>query len=183
MCNRLNDSIFTKKEILEISIVPHINEETKSIDWSLSYNDFFPPLVGPDIAFLYINIKKGGEIIVQNKRIQMSDIRELTYNYICCLDTVKVKEIKRKVPVNQTGEIEIIRMFIVLEANVKKDDFWEIADWKLFFECLHELIDISEDERNKITLKLWDKTYDSLPFEKQKVVSDIIGYPIILRFQ
>ena len=59
-----------------------------------------------------------------------------------------------------------------MKVHIEDNNGFSISDWRVFYNCLYDLIKLFEDERNKISLKIWDKDYDSLSFqEKEKIVT------------
>ena len=70
-----------------------------------------------------------------------------------------------------------------MSVDIKDNNGFSISDWRVFYNCLHELIKLFEDERNKISLKVWDKDYDSLSFQEKEKIIDLAGYRINIEFK
>jgi hypothetical protein len=55
-------------------------------------------------------------------------------------------------------------------------------EWTVFFNCLHDLVNIYENERNNIAIKKVGINFNSLTFEQKKAFNSLMGYPIMLIF-
>ena len=70
-----------------------------------------------------------------------------------------------------------------MKVHIKENDFFSVSDWRVFYGCLRELIKLFEDERNNVSLKIWDKDFHSLPFQEKEKIVDLAGYRINIEFE
>lgn len=180
VCKLLNDSILEKSPF-DIQVISEINLTNSTIDWGFWYMDLNRPSVR-DRLFFYMDISKGENLSIQDKPAQISDIQDLARDYIFYPDSMVSYFTLTKRYFDSVGEIETSKVMALLRVNIAKGDGFSIDDWKYFFNILSELIKLCENERNKMSLELWMQEYSLLPFEKQKIVADIIGYHIMIMF-
>ena len=184
LCTLLNDSLLLKKGGVKMAVFTNINLSDSTIDWCLScYNDETELLRATDRCFFNIDLYEGGHIKVQNTPTQLSDIRGLAVDYIFYLDSASRRCIFTRRNINQEEELEISGAGVYMKVHIEDNNGFSISDWRVFYKCLYDLIKLFEDERNKISLKIWDKDYDSLSFQEKEKIVDLAGYRINIEFK
>ena len=180
----LNDSLLLKKGSVKMAVFTNVNLSDSTIGWCLlGYNDEAELLRETDRYFFNIDLYEGGHIKVQNIPTQLYDIRGLAVDYIFYPDSASRKRIFTRRNINQGEELEVSGAGVYMRVDIKDNNGFSISDWRVFYNCLHELIKLFEDERNKISLKVWDKDYDSLSFQEKEKIIDLAGYRINIEFK
>lgn len=180
----INDSLLLKKGGVKMAVFTNINLSDSTIDWCLScYNDETELLRATDRYFFNIDLYEGGHIKVQNTPTQLSDIRGLAVDYIFYPDSASRRRIFTRRNINQEEELEISGAGVYMKVHIEDNNGFSISDWRVFYNCLYDLIKLFEDERNKISLKIWDKDYDSLSFQEKEKIVDLAGYRINIEFK
>lgn len=184
LCILLNDSLLLKKGSVKMAVFTNVNLPDSTIGWCLlGYNDEAELLRETDRYFFNIDLYEGGHIRVQNIPTQLSDIRGLAVDYIFYPDSASRKRIFTRRNINQGEELEVSGAGVYMRVDVKDNNGLSISDWRVFYNCLHELIKLFEDERNKTSLKVWGKDYDSLSFQEKEKIIDLAGYRINIEFK
>lgn len=183
LCISLNDSLLLQKNNLKIAVFTDVDLSNNTIGWCLYYNEASEPLKVADRNFLYIDLYKGGHIQMQNVPVQLSDIRSLAIDYIFDPDSASRSRIFTKRTINQKEEIEVASAGVCMKVHIKENDFFSVSDWRVFYGCLRELIKLFEDERNNVSLKIWDKDFHSLLFQEKEKIVDLAGYRINIEFE
>lgn len=184
LCTLLNDSLLLQKNSLKMAVFTNVNLLDSTINWCLlCYNDESELLRVSDRYFFNIDLYKGGHIKAQNVPIQLSDIRSSVIDYIFYPDSVNRKRIFTKRNINQKDEIEVSGAGVYMKVHIKDNNGFSVSDWRVFYNCLYELVKLFEDERNKISLRIWNKDYDSLSFQEKEDVIDFAGYRINIEFK
>lgn len=184
LCALLNDSLLLQKGSLKMAVFTNINLSDSTIDWCLlRYNDESELLRVSDKYFFNIDLYKEGNIKAQNAPIQLSDIRSSVIDYIFYPDSLTRKRIFTKRNIDQKNEIEVSGAGVYMKVYIKENNGFSVSDWRDFYNCLYELVKLFEDERNKISLRIWNKDYDSLSFQEKENVVDYAGYRINIEFK
>lgn len=187
ICDILNDSIQRKldeRAPLELLALTLINEYQRTVDWDLIYSPYnveVPPGV-PDRLLFNITFGKDKKLKIQNSPAKISDIQDLTTKYIFYPDSAERNITHRKSNIDQIGECDISKVSTVLEVYMKGDRSFSTNDWRIFFNCLHKLIESYDSEKNKVSLRIFGENYDALSFEDKIKVADIINFHIYIRF-
>ncbi len=180
ICQLLNDSLlnYSSKNICMV-VITSINEVNSTIDWDLSYTD--NDLRVSDRRYFFLNLNKEG-LKAQGLSIRLSDIRDMVKDYIFYPDSADRKKAFIEVYVDRIGKLEISAVCADIKVPINEAGSFSISDWHLFFGCLRELIKLCEDERNKMSLKMWEKEYATLSFEEKSKIAEFAGYNIIIEF-
>lgn len=183
VCILLNDSLLLQKESLKMSVFTDVNMSDSTIDWSLCYDEESEPLKVSDRYFFNIDLDKGGHIRIQETPAQLSDIRGLARDYIFYPDSASRKRVFTKRNIDRKREIEVSGAGVHLKVHIKSNNGFSVSDWQIFYKCLHELIELFEDERNKMSMQVWGKDYASLSFQEKDKIIDFTGYRINIEFE
>lgn len=183
ICKALNDSLSKDSNIIIIhgmsSII--ISETDSVVGWCFDKLEGEVVMPDFDIFYCYMTLKENMELSIKGIPRKLSDIQTLVTEYVFYPDTTYKDRIYRNKDIPEIGEIQLSDVLLLADVYVTKDGL-SINDWYFFFDCLNELIKTCENERNLISLKVWGKDYRSLSFDNKVTLTDVIGYPIIIRF-
>jgi len=184
ICRLLNDSILSKAPI-EIQIIPNIYPNFKAIDWTISYNDINHIALVSDRLFLNINLIKGGIIEIQDESepVSIQDMKEIARQYIYYPDSSARRVTHYKKKIEHLGEFETTNACSTLHLDIKKNNRLSIDDWSFFYKCINALIDLSNEERDLLSKKIWNENYVNLSYDQKEDIIDIINYNIMIRFR
>lgn len=70
-----------------------------------------------------------------------------------------------------------------MKVHIKDNNGFLVSDWRVFYNCLYELVKLFDDERNTMALKIWNKDYNSLSFQEKAKIVDLVGYRINIEFK
>lgn len=135
-----------------------------------------------DFYLTSICIKKG-EIKIHDLSAKLSDIKKYARNYIFYPDSSEWPITNNKHTIEEIGIVETSKVNAILKIKLIKPDGFNKEDWKYFFKVLHELIELFEEERNKLSQNLWKTNFEQLSFNNKEIVTDLIGYRIIIHCQ
>lgn len=183
LCMSLNDSLLLQKNNVTMAVFTNVDLSDSTINWCLCYDEVSESSKVADRLFLYIDLYKGGHISIQSVPAQLSDIRSLAIDYIFCPDSLSRKHVFTKRNINQKEVIEVSSAGVYVKVHMKEDDYFSVSDWRFFYDCLRELIKLFDDERNNMSLKIWNKDYISLPFREKEKIVDLAGYRINIEFK
>lgn len=184
LCISLNDSLLLQSNSMKMAVFTDINFLDSKINWCLwPYSDDYELLKISDRYFFNIDLYKGAHIKVQNAPVQLSNIRSLAIDYIFYPDSISRKRIFIKRNISCEEEIEISGVGAYMKVHIKDNNGFLVSDWRVFYNCLHELVKLFDEERNTIALKIWNKDYNSLSFEEKAKIVDLVGYRINIEFK
>ena len=184
LCMSLNDSLLSQTNNLKIAVFTDINSLDSTISWCLlRYADEYEQPKVSDRYFFYIDLYKEGNIKAQNSPTLLSNIHSLVVNYIFHPDSISKKRIFTKRNINTKEEMEVSDAGVYMKIHIKDNNGYSVSDWRFFYNCLSELVKLFEDERNKISLKIWDRDYDLLSFQEKIKIVDLVGYRINIEFK
>lgn len=184
LCTLLNDSLLLQKSSVKMAVFTDINLSDSIINWCLlSYNDESEVLKVSDRYFFNIDLYKGGDMKAQDSLIQLSDIRSLVIDDKFYPDSTSRKRIFKKRNINLKEDVEVSDAGVYMRVHIKGGNGFSVSDWQAFYNCLHELIKLFDDERNRISLKTWNKNYDSLSFREKEKIADFASYRINIEFK
>lgn len=182
LCQRLNDSISQRKDCLLLNTATFINENRHEIKLGMIEieSDENVPC-SPIGLVLHVRIVDTNTILMEDECVKITDFKEKASKFICEPDSTKRDVLMTKKNSASYGEVEVSRVGVNLSL---KTDGHKVSykEWVLFFNCLHDLVDIYENERNCIAIQKAGMPFESLTFEQQKEFCDLIGYPIMLYF-
>ena len=181
LCVSLNDSLLEKSHLMAVFTAIDLSKET--IDWSLYCDEVSVLSKVSDELFLYIDLYKGGNIKVWNKSVRLSDVRGLATNYILSPDNINKERFFIQLDNGLNKEVEVSKLGVFIRVHIKEGEGFSISDWKCFYSCLNELIEMFENEREKMSQKIWRKSYASLLFQEKMKLVDILGYHINIGFE
>lgn len=181
LCVSLNDSLLEKSHLMAVFTAIDLSKET--IDWSLYCDEVSVLSKVSDELFLYIDLYKGGNIKVWNKSVRLSDVRSLATNYILSPDNINKEHFFIQLDNGLNKEVEVSGLGVFIRVHIKEGEGFSISDWKCFYNCLIELIEMFEDERENMSQKIWKKSYASLLFQEKMKLVDLLGYHINIGFE
>jgi hypothetical protein len=182
LCHRLNDSIYKRKDCFLLNTATFINENTHEIRLGMiEIKSGEKVLCAPVGLILHVRIVDANTILMENECIKMTDFKEKARKFVFEPDGTKRDILMTKKKLELYGEVEVSKVGVSLSI---KADGHKVSDkeWMLFFNCLHELVDIYENERNHIAIQKSGMAFESLTFEQKKEFCKLIGYPIMLHF-
>lgn len=152
------------------------NNSISGIDWEIIYDDFIALISARSI--LCIDIGENNEIKIEGVTTSISDLQNLAREYIFYPDSIHRKLTIRNSCIEGIGEVETSLVTPILNLHLPKEKNLSISDWRFFFYCLRELIELYDDERNKASFRIFNKSYFSLSLEDREKISQVIGYNI-----
>jgi hypothetical protein len=176
ICILLDDSI--KKDDMFI-IATFVNETDKTIGFSFVKNYETIPEINERLMF-DIYIENGNNIYANNKKVELSEIGSLAYNYTFNPEPEFYRMLKKTIKSSDFGEVETFSGGINLVLNANNNKKISTKEWKLLFDCLHKMLNMFDRERNNFALSKLGKKYDDLSFEQKSSITNIIGYAIII---
>ena len=182
LCERLNDSISHRKDCLLLNTATFINENRHEIKLGMIEieSDENVPC-SPVGLVLHVRIVDTNTILMEDECVKMTDFKEKAAKYICEPDGTKWDVLMTKKNLASYGEVEVSKVGVNLSVKTNGNKM-PYKEWVLFFNCLHDLVDIYENERNRIAIQKAGMPFESLTFEQQKEFCDLTGYPVMLYF-
>ncbi|MDD2622827.1 MAG: hypothetical protein WC142_07315 [Bacteroidales bacterium] len=180
LCQRLNDSINRRTDYFYLYTATFINETTNEIGLGIVELDEQVPQT-PIGLILHICIIDKNTILMENELIKIDDFNEKAKRFILEPDSSKKHNFLQKKQIESFGEIEVSKVGVNLSINAKGLTL-SPEEWTAFFNCLHDLVNIYENERNNIAIKKAGVNFNSLTFEQKKAFNSLMGYPIMLIF-
>lgn len=180
ICDRLNDSIINGK-LAWYQKRLEINEVTEKINWTFIREDFPIPSVNQRLLF-EICIDGSDFILIKCGKASFNDLQALAEEYIFYPDSLEREIVLRRSEYTPLGERDVSRATAVISSDVIGKNGLSMEEWKLFFDCIHEMILLTEKKRNQLSWEEWNKDFESLSFEKQVGISTIIGSRVTLIF-
>lgn len=180
ICQLLNDTLLKEKSsTLRLQTITEIYVTDKYIDWGIEYDDYEPVPISDRLVFL-VDISKDSDLKIQNTSSSISNLKSLARDYIFYPDSSARKITHRTILVEGRGEIEKTFVAAVINLHIPDKNGYSVSDWYFFFDCLHELVELSEEERNKTSLEVFNKKYTSLSFEEKDKITEFTGYKIVI---
>ena len=182
LCHRLNDSINKRKDCFLLNSATFINENTHEIKLGMiEIKSGENVLCTPVGLTLHVRMVDTNTRLMENECIKMTDFKEKARKFVFEPDVTKRDILMTRKKLESFGEVEVSKVGVNLSI---KTDGHNMSDkeWVLFFNCLHDLVDIYENERNRIAIQKSGMTFESLTFEQKKEFCELIGYPIMLQF-
>lgn len=184
LCTLLNDSLMFQSNSLKMAVFTDVNFLDSTINWCLiRYANESELLKVSDRYFFNIDLHKGGYIIAQNAPTQLSNVRSLAKDYIFYPDSISRKRIFIKQNISPKEEFEVSGAGVCMKVHLRDNNGFSVSDWQIFYSCLYDLIKLFDDERNKISLKIWNKDYNLLSFQEKETIVDLVGYRINIEFK
>lgn len=165
ICKNLNDSMLSKSSsIFSLSIITSINTIDKTIDWAVVRDDYVTDIIHEGRIFS-IDISKNKGLKLQDESNSITNLRRLAGDYLFYPDSATRKRLNKIEYIEGLGEVELSSNAPAIDLHLSKKRGFSVSDWRFFFECLRELIELYEDERNNTSLKIFNKDYASLSFD------------------
>lgn len=184
LCTLLNDSLLSQSNSLKMAVFTDVNFLDSTINWCLiRYAHEYEFLKVSDRYFFNIDLYKGGYVKAQNTPTQLSNVRSLVEDYIFYPDSISRKRIFIKQNISQKEEFEVSGAGVCMKVHLRDNNGFSVSDWQAFYSCLYDLINLFDDERNKISLKIWNKDYNLLSFQEKETIVDLVGYRINIEFK
>ena len=181
LCQSFNDSINNRKDYFYLHTATFVNEKTNEVCLGIVELKERIPLKVSDRLILRVCIKDEKTIFVSHKQIEINNLRKNINKYIFEPNSFDKDIVSKKVNTDTFGEIEVSKVGVILSINAKGEKL-SSNEWLLFFKCLREVVTVFENERDILSIKKTKKNYNSLNFEQKKVITEVIGYPIMLIF-
>jgi hypothetical protein len=185
LCQMLNDSISNRTGHFfrlrgSTLMITYTDKTIHEINWDFIEETDVIPHIHERLVF-YVCIKDS-TILVQNKQAEIKELEEKVKKYFFEPDSLDRNIVLRKEYIDSIGVVEVPNALIFLSINAKGNSV-SLNEWLLFFKCLHELVDIFENERDRLSIELTGKKFQSLTFEQKELLANISGgYPFILIF-
>jgi hypothetical protein len=183
LCLELNDSILASdNDFMISSIISGFYGSTfDTIDWVFQEDRISGACFG-DHKMLNICLENEKSIYIHHKPGNVSMIKDTAIDYIYDPgNKYKFPEKKKKV-VKYFGEVELPRVPIFFVTHLKKKKGLNVNEWKLFFACLHEIIELFHEKMNQLAMEKWNMSYNSLPAEKKSVLLQVASIGILIVF-
>jgi len=182
ICQLLNRTLTKRKEgELRMGIIVNILKNDSiisNIDWRVDYDDYIVPISARSI--FTIDVSENREIKIDGISNSISNLQDLARDYIFYPDGLSKRLAIRNIYVEGIGEVETSSVASIINLHVPKKKNLSISDWHFFFECLREVIDLYDNERNKASLELFNKDYSFLSFEEKDKMLEVVGYNIYI---
>jgi hypothetical protein len=178
ICDALNDSIINGEMAWYEKII-YIDEDNEEISWRFIKKEYPIPSVNKRLLF-EICITGSESILINCDKASISEIRYLAEEFIFHPDSLDKQIILTKRSFDFFGELEVSRATAIVSANVVGKNGLSYEEWSTFFNCIDEIVKLSENLRDQISMEKWNKDFASLPFEKKVVVSLIVGSRVTL---
>ena len=102
--------------------------------------------------------------------------------YIYYPEDIDKDIIQKEVKIEGFGTIDVSIVGVEICYDAQKNDGLNLNEWKLLFDCIHEIMLAIEEQRDKISIEKFGQKYESLSFDKKIFFADIIGYPLRINF-
>jgi len=184
ICNKLNDSIMEINDLnYNLQVATHLNYVNENVSIALIElkEDLWYSLPDFERLTLFLDISNKSDILVNQKKIGISDLKGFLKKYLFELDSTYKKIAKMTYYSNMFGEIATYKSGVVLSNDARNRQL-SITEWKVFFECLSIIVEVFDEQKNKLSLNKTGKQYNSLTFEQKIEFSKFSGYNIILNF-
>ena len=182
-CQILNDSIGNRTDnyisLLAVTNVIIINEIINEI--RLGFVEENKPLPNISDRIVFDICIKDEKVFVQYEQSGIEDLKERAKKYIFEIDSIDKDIALRKKHTDLFGEVEVSKVGVILSVNAKENKL-SSNEWLLFFRCLYEIVNVFENNRDKLSIEKLGKNFNSLTFEQKEAISDIAGYHIMLIF-
>lgn len=179
ICNILNDSIRSEENLFWFSSIIDINYEEKEVLFSFHKIGKLYPIIHVSNC-MEVSIENDDTILVENNLGTIDDIKRIAKEYISNPNS-NCNYFKKEV-IDYFGEVELPIIGTQLIFKVRNKKGLTINEWKIFFDCMHELLSVYEEKRNEISMNKWNIKYDSLDIEKKIAVTKRVNYILFLFF-
>jgi len=180
-CHLMNDSILRRHSILGLQVVSVIDYFDSTTTWGMVDIKYHVIAGVPDILLMLVDLDKNEQILVDSIPVQLNELKDIARKKVFYPDTPYYDFTHTKKTYDLIGEVETTRIFAFIKISYRDGGF-SIDNWRFFYKVLHELIEACNDQKNVVSLELWDKPYDSLTIDQKDVIESIIGYRIKIYF-
>ena len=181
LCNQLNDTIVISQTPFCLNTLTTIDEIDKSVSWIFHKKEKEILQVSDRLVFK-ICIKDSGTLHVNHFKCDLSEIKNMAIQYIYYPNDIDKDIIQSKVDVELLGTIDVSNVGVIICCDTQKNNGLSQNEWKLLFDCIHEIMFVIEEQRDKISIEKFGQKYEFLPFDKKVIFADIIGYPLKIDF-
>ncbi len=191
LCRLLNDSILSCKKRTWFWTISNIDTVNKCISWK--FKQVNPELYlgerASDRFFFRVCITTENDIFTTCKidnlfnqfcKNNIATIKQQAIEYLFYPEEEDKHIIIERHNIELIGEIEVARTGVLFSRDARNG--LTVDEWKLFFDCLHELMLAFEEERNRKSIEIWGVEYHSLSYEKMDALTNIVDYNIIIDF-
>ncbi len=179
VCDILNDSIINRNNSFFIRTIIDIDYENEKISWRFEDCENDIPHFTDNFSF-EIYIKNIDSIFIKEKLSNVKNIQKVTKDFVSRPDSIC--KCYKKVFIDFFGNVKLPKGGPLLSINVKNKEGLTKHEWKLFFECMFELISFYENKRNDITLQKWNVEYNSLNLDKKIAVLKMTNLVLFIKF-
>jgi hypothetical protein len=182
LCRLLNDSVLLRKEKIWLWTSSKIDTISNCIFWELKPVNPEPYLEirASDRFSLQVCITTGNDILINGQKEDMSVIKQKAIKYIFYPDGENKHIIMENHDIDLIGKTDVSRVAVQIFRDVITVNGLNINEWKLFFDCMHELMLAFEDERNKKSVEIWGVEYHLLNCNKIEALTNVVDYNIII---
>jgi hypothetical protein len=182
LCRLLNDSILSRKEKTLLWTTSKIDTVSHCIFWKFIHADpkLFKGLLISSRFLFMVCITDENDILIDDCKNDISTIKQQAIEYLFYPEE-KFRHITiERHNIDLIGEIEVARTGVLLSRDARNG--LAADEWKLFFDCLHELMLAFEEERNKKSVEIWGVEYHLLSCDKMEALTNVVDYNIIIDF-
>ena len=181
LCSQLNDTIANSKIPFYLNMLTSINEIDKSVSWAFHKKKQEILQISDRLTFK-VCIKDRGTLYVNHVKCNLSEIKNMASQYIYYPEDIDKEIIQKKVEIEELGTIDVSIAGVEICYDTQRNNGLSHNDWKLLFDCIHEIMLVIEEQRDKISIEKFGQKYESLSFDKKVIFADIIGYPLRINF-
>ena len=181
LCNQLNDTIVNSKIPFYLNMLTEINEIDKSVSWAFDKRKQEILQISDRLIFR-VCIKDSGTLYVNHVECNLSEIKNMASQYIYYPNDIDKDIIQKKVEIEGFGAIDVSIAGVEICCDTQKNNGLSQNKWKLLFDCIHQIMLVIEEQRDKISIERFGQKYESLSFDKKVIFADIIGYPLRINF-
>ncbi len=180
ICKLLNDSI---KEDNQYAIETYLFINIGEGDTIVSFGFYDESNHYADInerLMFDIYIENENTLYANKKRVELSEIGNLAYQYTFMPELEYYRMLKRTEKSEDFGEVETFGGGVNLVLNANNNKKISIKEWKILFDCLEKMINVFDTERNNFALKKLGKRYDELSYKEKISIGEVFPYKIMI---
>jgi biopolymer transport protein ExbD len=133
--------------------------------------NIIPPVV-PDRNVLTVLVNRNNELLVEQKRVQISELREVTKEFI---ENIKSDN---KLPTLMEEEFDYIGKMLVTSKHVISLRSDRGTSYETYIAVQNELVAAYQELREELTQKKWGVSYADLNKEYRKVIDEVYSVKI-----
>ncbi len=179
VCNMINDSIRSKSYLFSLRTITNIDYEKEEVFWVFEECDNDIPHFTEKLTF-EISVENEDTIRIGNELVKVHDIKKFAEEFVSRPDSIC--QCYEKDVIDFFGEVKILKGGTLLSIRVKNEKGITKNEWKLFFNCMNEIISFYENKRNEISKHKWNIEYNSLSFKKKIAVTEMTNFVMFIMF-